>query len=283
MSNHILTMTLMKALREKASITVDELAGITKIPKARLLELESKNRHRACEPWFYEAQRIALALGYGGIYPLLTLNDPEALDLGTDPRDDFDVWRVGEDLPLSTACRLARRFKLSDPMDLIIPPPALLRQVWAVLDQGERSLGPGFCPWCAVDRSAGEDHLSTCVPFNLLGARGTLDVSAIGTSPRPAYPGRNKTGSKEAPGLLTLRMERGTTQAQFAASIGANWNHYAKLERGDVKLTFKLAEYIAGIYQIDVARLYAPRASTPRIQEITTVPAPSPDPSETLT
>lgn len=58
-------------------------------------------------------------------------------------------------------------------------------------------------------------------------------------------------------GLRVVREARGLTQAEVAAAVGMNANHYAQVERQRHPLTPENAEALAHLYGIEKERLYA--------------------------
>lgn len=225
----------------------------TGIPTPRLRAISSIDPVKRAEPWLDEAALLARVLNTDGILPLVTNGNVEELDLGWDPRDDFDVWKNGARLPLSTAFRLALRFGLADPAQLVVEP--IQRQIWDVVHESERVTGKGQCPWCAA--SAGE-HRPTCLPHNLLGARGSDTSWTMGAFPQPKAPGgTSHGGSVPGRGLKALRARLGVTQRVMADALGIDPNYLSRLERLATPLNTRVAERISGLFNVPVAELYA--------------------------
>lgn len=251
---HDIYLHNLRTLRVDKGITIANLVDLTDIPVARLRNLESHDIRRRVEPWLDEAYRIARVLSPAGIGPIVS-DHLTSMPAGTDPRDDFDVWRIGARLPLSTAVRLTFRFGLDDPEELVTWPRH--KQLWAVLEASERNPeASGWCPWCAADIVGGDPHLPTCLPHNIWGAPKTLPSTAIYSTPRTASPGMRRKGGSKGAGLRVLREMMKLTQKDMATVCEIAVNHYAMMERGDRPLTYGTAEMLALKFKIDRALLY---------------------------
>lgn len=247
----ILTLIHMKSLRVAAGISAPQMAKLSAIPRARISVLESRASDVAEEPWFDEAVTIARSLGCAGIRPLIGVVDLHDIPLGYDPLDPVDAWRSGVRLPLSTACRIAVRTGLPDPLDLDVPLP--FRQAWQILARGERYAQT--CSWCGVASHAGEPHLPTCWMNNLLGPR-NIPLSDLGSAPRTRRPGRRRIATTLGKGLRRTRERLGVTQERIATAVELHPAYYAKLEQCVYNLTLDVAEKIAVAFNVSVEELF---------------------------
>lgn len=216
-------------------LTAQGLADLTGISHQRIKGLANKTTQD--EPWLSEAYIIHRALGTHGILPLMS-----KLPLAQSPMDipfdsDLRIFRNSKDVSLSLACRIAVRFGLDDPAQLVVDP--LHRTMWEIMERSERSSDQGFCPWCRAHIS--DPHLDTCLPHNLWGPR-VHGVLTPALAPVPRRSGVRKTSSGRAFGMKRVRTALGMTQQQLGAPANINNNTIAKIERGDDPLTRKMAE-----------------------------------------
>lgn len=236
----MIVLNNLSAELKAKGMTEARLVDVTNIEKARLHKLIYPSLR--AEAWFDEAVLIARAVGVAGILPLIgapTL--AESRGLPAPLPNDLDMLRAAVRLPLGLACNIAIKLGLSDPIDLIVSP--LMQQIWSVVASGER-VHPlsrhGRCPWCIAEIVDGAGHLSTCLPENLLGARGA-HVVEIGDPPQ--LPRKNaQSGTMPARGLKALRTRMGLTQAEMAGRFWIDANQYAQLERCDRPLTVGMAK-----------------------------------------
>lgn len=245
---------MLKKLRQMRAISPQQLASLTGLPLARIRSLE--NASIIEEPYLDEAYIVARCMGLGGIIPLLTLSgNLTEVDTGFPLAADVDVWRSGQRLPLSVACRLTLRFGLDDPSELITL--ARHKQIWDIVERNERGAEPGCCAWCLADIHAGEAHKPTCLPDNLWGRRDMVDLKALGHVPRAEGRGKRMTASAIAKGLKAARAASCKTQDQLAHDVGMHSNHLARIERRELPLLLRNAEKIAQTLKIPVESLYA--------------------------
>ena len=256
----MLTFCNLRPLRQRSTLTRQQLATITGIDdqRIRLLEL------RQIEPWFDEAVLLSRVLCLTGINPLLqsgSLTETDTI-VGPPSADDRSMWKSSARKPLSLACRIAALFGLPDPISLSVG--ALERQIWDVLSQNERSplVDARFiCPWCQADLFPSDDvldppHAPTCLPANLWAPH---DHAAEIDPPLPQRRAARRAGIP-AKGLKALRLARHLIQKEVAEIMGVHANHYSRLERGDVNLTLDHADVLARYYDVDREVLYAPPA-----------------------
>lgn len=255
-------LTALKTIAHNRDQCPRTLVALTGIKRPRIAEL--MNAVGQAEPWLDEAVILHRALGTPGVLTLMNASATYAdSPLGHATRGDLDAYRAGLRLPLSLACRLAIRFGLDDPSELIVS--ARHMEIWSVLETSLRlggGEGPAVCPWCLASADArGENipHLDTCLPNNLWGPRNVLDAKAIGFHPRPLS-GRNPNRrgySKKAYAVRDLRKRLNKTQQQMATDIGMDANYLSRIERGDVPLRLAMAERIAAAYRVTVESIYA--------------------------
>lgn len=253
-------LTLLKPVYQSRSVTPSILSTLSGIPKARLLKLANSVGQE--EPWFDEAVTLARVLNTGGILPLIASGNLTDIPMGFHLDADVDALRAGLRLPLSLACRLAVRFGLDDPIDLVVT--ERMMQIWSVLEASERNPeAVGWCPWCIADILAGEAHLPTCLPNNLWGPRDIVDARTLGYIPRPTGSNHTRRGfSKTAYGVAALRKSLGLTQPRMAEQVGMASNYLARIEQGNTPLTLRYAERIAAAFNVTVESLYAAPVST---------------------
>lgn len=247
-------LTLLKAVYQSKSVTPAILSALTGIPKARLLKLANSVGQE--EPWLDEAVTLARVLNTGGIVPLIVSGNLTDCPMGFHLDADVDAMRAGLRLPLSLACRLAVRFGLDDPIDLVVS--ERMMQIWSVLEASERNPeAVGWCPWCAADILAGAAHLPTCLPNNLWGPRDVVDARTLGYIPRPTGTNHTRRGfSKIAYGVAPLRKSLGLTQPRMAEQVGMASNYLARIEQGNTPLTLRYAERLAAAFNVTVESLY---------------------------
>lgn len=258
MSEEIITLKAAKRLREGSrGVTDKHMAKLTGIDHRRIVKLESLNAHVAEEPWLTEAKAIADVLQVP-FMELIGQSDGrlEDIDTGYDLQDELDVWRTGVPLPLRFAIKLAVRFELDSPFDLLDIRPVYQR-IWSTLEYGERLGAPGICPYCSAALVGSVGHFPSCVPSMLFGRRNAHMVT-IGTAPKPRKPHKARGGSKPALGLKALRDRLGLTQEAMAASIGIAGTTYYRIEKLHDKLTIDKAEKIAALYKVGLDVLYQP-------------------------
>lgn len=252
----MITLSALRPMRLKIEYPRALLATVALIPASRLRDIET----RKVEPWLDEALRIARALGQS-IADLIASGDLTTFD--RDPKlfpKDLEHWRSGVRLPLSLALRLAYRFGVEmEDLDA----PLFTRQVWSVVQATERHPeAAGWCAWCQADVVGGEPHADHCLPHHLYGSRALDGFTADFIPehlPRPAKAGR-RGGGATAHGLRSIRIEHGKTQAEMAALMTINTNHYARVERGELPLVLDRATALAAELGIDRDRIYAPEA-----------------------
>lgn len=281
-SNAPTRLHMLKTVYQHRAQTPTTLAALTDIPKARILKLANSVGQE--EPWLDEAATLARTLGTRGIVPLITpsgsLTD---CAMGFHLDADVDAMRAGLRLPLSLACRLAVRFGLDDPMDLVVNERQM--QIWSVLEASERNPeAAGWCPWCAADILGGEAHLRTCLPHNLWGPRNVVDARTLGYLPRPTGSNHTRRGlSKIAYGVAPLRRSLHLTQPRMAEQVGMSSNYLARIEQGNTPLTLRYAERIAATFAVTVESLYGsppaqpPAPTVPRARAQGQVPPPAPE------
>jgi len=269
----MLILANLKSTRQRRGLQPTQLATMTGLTRVRIGQLENRSRDHA-EPWFREAAVLARVLNVPGINTLIG-RQPRASDdlthsyadlpeevllsklsLGAPMPVDRDVFRSGLDMSLSVACRVALEFGLTDPYHLVHPPAELVWQLWDTLASGERSRGPGSCPFCAAAVVGGAGHLPTCLPNNLWSPRGREAAPNVSFSPAPRRAGGGHGSGMQAHGLRKIRTDRGLTQAEMGALFGASADYYAKIERCVSNLLVTRAEVIANKLGIDVADVY---------------------------
>lgn len=237
------------------------------VDRTYLGDLASHEMRRVREPWLHEAAVIAKAFSLNTIHPLVSSDPIVEFDPGPeDVRGDLAIWRTGCPLPLSHAYRLARRFGLADPMDLhnIIQLRRLnpgLVEMWATILSGERT-GALVCPWCLAPH--GTDHLDTCVPGLLHGARDKDVETTIGQLPRPRKAGVRQFGSELAFGLKAVRERLCRTQTQMAEVLGCSAAHYSRLEGCKAPITHEMVNVLRAKFGVDPKEIHhAPDGALP--------------------
>lgn len=258
----------LRKLRQHSGLSPLTISRIADIARDRYNILEARSRVRA-EPWFDEALTLSRILNLPGIIPLLSDDlTPPAPD--ADLTYDLTLWDTGARLPLSSAYRLAFRFGVPDPAALDVPP--LMREIWSVVEQGERTGATGRCAWCgnvlsrrASGVSVGHDR--ACMAHNLLGDRRTPAGKPVTIAARPSEPGRGNLG-RMAPGLRRFRVKRRFTQETAARRMGLTPNYYARIERCEVPLRVVLAEQLAILFDTSVGEIYAPDPDTPPMARV---------------
>lgn len=247
----MLKISNLRPLRMSRGLKRPELAASTLIALPRLQELEL----RKAEPWLDEAFALARVLGCSP-HDLMAPDDLKLFDF--DHRfheQDLTFWTDGYRLPLSIGLRLQHWWSLDTIEDL--DPSPLMRQLWDIMEANERHpSAPGWCPWCQAHRTAGEPHLESCIPHNLLGRR-NRDGSLIGTVEAP-LPGKrgHRTGSARVRGLKSIRQRKGWTQADMARYLDYHVNHYSRIERGELPLTTMKADEICAALQVTRDQLF---------------------------
>lgn len=251
----VLTLAEMSATRQRRTLTWAQLSKSTGLDWEHLKHLESVDARRPSEPWFDEAIIIARALCTAGIYPLITNGPGHLVDLGTPLPGavDIDLFRSGMRIRLSVACRVARAFGLSDPIELVQPRAEMVAELWRIVATGERSTAPGNCPWCneAIVGDAG--HLPTCLPNNMWGRRGREIAPHIKLSVPPERRGVGRGAAFKVWGIKAIRERLGLSQAEMAAKCGYKApNHYARVERGEVTMNMDRASSVAVVLGVEV-------------------------------
>lgn len=251
----MLVLNHLKSTRVAANLGRAQLAHITTINLDRLRDIEL----RKSEPWFDETLALSRVLNTKGILPLISSDDLTTLAEADPPiPSDLEAWYESYRAPLSLAVRVAARFGLSDPADLVVSP--LMYQMWDVVRQNERiPEAGGRCPWCGAaalsdSESGGSAHLPTCLPNNLLSphSKGNIHVEVSLNSKRS--PGRKK--SARAYGLKELRVAGNFTQQQVADALGMSSNHYSRVERAELTLTIEKADKLAEFYGVSRAVVF---------------------------
>jgi transcriptional regulator with XRE-family HTH domain len=250
----LLTLDNLRPLRIARTLKRQHLAALADMTVERLTKIEQ----RELEPWFDETILLARGVGAAGILPLLPSGDLTLSEMaGGETPHDLELWRSGRRAPLSLALRITLRFGLTDPMQLHVSP--IQRQIWQMIESGDRSVeAPGWCPWCGVDRladatGARKPHLPTCLPNNLWAPN---DIPTSVEPLKPMVKRAYQQSGKIAYGLKALRIARGLSQVQAAAGAGVVPNHYARIERGELKLMLKTANTLAAFYGVDRETLY---------------------------
>lgn len=243
----------IKLLSMSRGMTPRSLSLLTGIPKARIQKLS--NHTEMEEPWLDEAYLLHRVLCTPGIVPLMSGSGKlSECSMGVFFASDVDAFRAGRRLPLSVACRLAVRFGLDDPAELVAR--ALHIQIWDVVSSNERGAEPGQCPWCLADVYAGATHDEMCLPNNLWGPRDVGDARDLMFPLRPSAKSHRKMPGARGAGLKPLRERLVMTQEQFAKMCGINKNTFSRMERGDLTLTLRNAEKIAAAFGVTVESLY---------------------------
>ena len=267
----VATLDMLDPQMKAKGLGKTALAHITGISD-RLLADYMKCRR---EPTLGDAIILSRVLNTAGVVPLMIASERLSdCDLGYSMPNDHEVVNVmGAAVPLATAARVSVAMGLSDPSYLIYPDRALLRQIWSIVEQGERVPGPGHCPWCAAD-IAGDPagHLSTCLPNNLWGVHPT---GKIGVRPTPSARGRDgRGGSFYAHGLKRLREAFGArvgrpyTQSEMCGPV-MGIGHYSRVERCVVRLPYDKAMKLAQMHGVTVDDIYGVRAvNEPHMDEI---------------
>ena len=242
----MLVLSNLKAIRVGSGIGRALLSRITTIHIDRLRDIEL----RTTEPWFDETLALSRVLNTNGILPLISSDDLTTLAERDPPiPSDEQSWREGRRAPLSLAVRIAARYGLTDPADLVVSPHLL--QVWDVVEHSERVAGAGGqCPWCG---EAGP-HLPTCLPNNLLKPHSSGAIHVEVHMRSKAAPGRRK--GARAYGLKALRLASDFTQKQVAEAVGLSSNHYARTERGELSLSIENADKLAEFYGVSRALIF---------------------------
>lgn len=259
----MITLDLLKLHRLAANLTRNHLAHLTGIDEPRLREIEL----RTCEPWFDETMKLHRILGTVGVLQLITSDNPTTLAELDEPLPyDEHAWRHGARAPLSLAVRIAARFGLPDPAELVVSPR--IQQIWDVIQSTERfGDAGGWCPWCIAAVGEGKPHLPTCLANNLLSPHTCADQKIEHVLRPPRGPGRKP--SMRAKGLKAPRIAAGMTQKQVAEYLGMSSNHYARMERGELPLSIDKADTLAAFYNVYRASLYAePTDNVPPVPAI---------------
>lgn len=248
-------LAFLKTVRKARGINPTQLATLSGLSLARIKALENISIMQ--EPWLDEACCLSRVLNTRGILPLASLSgNLTDLDTGFSiPGDDVTAWRAGLRLSLSAACRLTAQFGLSDPADLVTVD--LHRQIWDIVERNERGAEPGCCPWCLADIHAGHAHAATCLPDNLWGRRDLVDPATVSHIPRPQGGTARRAPSAIAHGLKAARERAMKTQKQLADAVDMHSNHFARIERGEVRLMRTTADKIAQLLRVTVESLYA--------------------------
>lgn len=242
----MLVLSNLKAIRVSAGIGRALLARIAALHIDRVRDIEL----RKTEPWFDEALALSRILNTKGILPLISSDDLTTL-VDRDPPipSDEQSWREGMRAPLSLAVRVAARYGLTDPADLVVSP--IMLQAWDVMQHNERVVeAGGQCPWCSECGS----HAPTCLPNNLFtpNSNGTTFFEVSMRSKVP--PGRKRAA--RAYGLKALRLASDFTQKQIAEAVGLSSNHYARTERGELTLSIENADKLAEFYGVSRALIF---------------------------
>lgn len=246
------TLSLLKLTRQSKGVEPRHLSAVTGLPVPRIRELEAATR--PVEPWLDEAYMLMRALCTDGILPLISSGSLTDLDLDFSI-NDREALRSGVRMPLTMACRLAVEFGLTDPYDLVVRPHQ--QQIWSIIHDNERGAEPGCCPWCLADIYAGEHHHEMCLPDNLWAARNVMSAEALTVQPRPKGRESKRGASAIAKGLKSIRLRLGRTQEQMASAIGVDKNHFARMERGEVRMTLINAERFASVFHVEVPEIFA--------------------------
>lgn len=253
----MLTLSNLKRTRQRYQLKPADVVNLTGISRKRYGQLELHTGAYA-EPWFTEATSLARIFDctIGTLVSEVPQPDLTRWGAGASVPTDRDMWRSGLALDISTAVRLAIDFGLADPLYLVQPSPAMLMQIWSVVEAGERAAAPGNCVWCNTDIVGGAAHLPTCLPTNLLTprARHLAPTVSFTTAPRQAGGGFGSSGL--AQGLKRVREAHGLTQHQLGALFGASSDYTSKIERCTVNLLVSRAQCIANKLGIDVAAIY---------------------------
>lgn len=255
----MVVLSELAQIRGHRTLRWAHLSALTGIDWERLKHFESVDPKRRTEPWFDEAIIIARALCTHGIWPLITSGPVKDLDLGKLLPDDLDLamFRSGTRLKLSVACRVAIRLGLSDPIELVQPYHGLVQELWQIIASGERQSDPGNCPWCNQRIVGDAGHLPTCLPDHLFGARGDAMAPRIKALVPPEQRGVGRPAASQAWGLAAVRTARSMKQHEMAAKLGyKSVNHYAQVERGEIKLRLDKAAVFANILGVDVHDLF---------------------------
>lgn len=244
----------LKPTRVSLGITPGLISKITGIPLGRYKSLENSTNME--EPWLGEAIILSHILCTNGVVPLVTASgNLTDIDTGVDFPSDLDVWRSGTRLPLTDACRIARKLGLADPAHLIVP--AHVHQMWDIVSRNERGAAPGACPYCLADGD--KRHADTCSAHNLLGARDDTRIGEMAYTPRPRSKRLQRSTGAIAHGVAHIRKSvLCITQARMAEAMGVHPNYYAMVERKEVGLALHRAEQAAQAFKLDVATFYAP-------------------------
>lgn len=256
-------MLLLKELKEHRTdfgFTVPPLCRATGIAEERyrLFELKSVGpKNRPTEPWLHEAVALARFFGFDRITKLLGPSDDlTTYYLGEELPHDLDVWVSGRPIALSTACRVALSLGFDDPIQLADPDLSVLRQIWSVVEAGERLPGVPGCPWCCADTGSGMPHSPTCLPNNLLRERAPRLAPNISSSATSAVLGRPARAGGIAHGVKALRERACRTQGQMGSIIGVSADAFSKIERGERNLIHDHAHKLANFFGIDRSELY---------------------------
>lgn len=272
-------LNTLKSVYMSRGQTAKSLADLTGLSPDRIRALS--NATMIEEPWFDEAVLLHRALGTSGILQLMTTSgDLASCPMGVRLAEDITAFRAGMRMPLSLACRIALRFGLSDPAELVVTP--LQMQMWDILNATERHPeAPGWCAWCGADIIGGQEHLPTCLPNNLWAPRNQVPYEDVFFKPRPRAPGQRRSFSAKARGLKALRLKHGRNQKNIADAVGMSANHYSRVERGEIPLTAVTAEKLAALFRVPVETIYAePEIPLLEGEERETMsPAPPPLPS----
>lgn len=246
----MLLLANLHALLVQRQFSTARFANLVGLEPKRVRHLEY-GRHKT-EAWFDEAVMISRGLAVDGIAPLITSGNLTEIDLGRDMPYDLDVFRSGARLPLDIACRIARRFRMRDPIELSVTQQS--RFLWSILGAGERD-GSGLCPWCRQPTTKGLGHAETCVPDVLWGERSRTIAPLLGAAPKPARKGLT-SGSRPAYGMKSVRESMNLTQSQMAAKIHIAPSHVSHYETLRRPLTMTAANKFALILGIDVNRFF---------------------------
>ena len=242
----------LKSIYMARGQTPRSLSLLTDISKQRISALANATAME--EPWFDEAVTLARSLNTGGIVPLITSGTLTDCSMGVAFDSDEIAFRSSTRIPLTLACRLARKYGMSDPIELVTQ--ALPMQLWDVISTNERGAEPGCCPWCLSNIAAGETHRETCIPNNLWASRTSASRDTLMFPVRPSGKLHRRMASARGAGLAGLRRACHMTQAQFGSRCGVSPNTLARLERCEINLTQKTAEKIAAAFNVSVESLY---------------------------
>ncbi len=204
------------------------------------------------EPWLDEAFAISRALGLTGINPLITAGNLSDCDLGIPLPSDNSLLFTGMRLPLSLACRIALNLGVGDPAHLCVTD--LHQSIWLMMSS-ERACVTGKCPWCF--EPVGADHLDTCLPNNLWGARDKPTAEHVGIMPRPEMAGKGRRSSDIAYGLRAQREGAHVSRTHLTVMTGISAEQLSRYENLALPLDTERARTIARALRCDPAVIYA--------------------------